>query len=542
MFRANLLQIPINVFLVLLSFLLINSNLFAGVTMPPMNNECSMAIGPIALNTPTPGTTTNSTMTAGTPNAGFCGTTHSTSDVWYTVIGTGNTMTASTCNNANYDTKISIFCDECNQLICITGNDDGIGCAGFTSQISWASSAGVEYLVMMHGFGTATGDFTLTITDDGMPSMNQVACPGGMVAICGDGNLDPGEECDDGNILDGDGCQANCMLPICGDGIVDPNEQCDDGNNIDGDGCEADCSLLPPSVETDADPYQLYSYFDLRNRESFIQVTNTDPAKQILHIQIFDVSNNCNENNFFDDYTINDTHVYNIRDIQTNDGDPSGVALPANAYGFVVVTAVMSEGGPSVTNAELIGNFRILDNTGYEYRTNSLGITEDEPVTIDEFTFNYNTKGNITHSDIVGININQNSSNGEVEVSPLDANTVFDIDIFNNNEVAFSCRDVAFACVDEDNPLLEQLLENESVNVARFEYGINNSLPHSKDGELLCPGNVIDEGIVRLLPISSSADVFTGYVGLNSGNDRGSMDSFWSANDILLNLMQLMNP
>jgi hypothetical protein len=56
-------------------------------------------------------------------------------------------------------------------------------------------------------------------------------------------------------------------------------------------------------------------------------------------------------------------------------------------------------------------------------------------------------------------------------------------------------------------------LENESVNVARFKYRINDAIPYSRSGELLCPDNVIDEGIVRLLPISSSADVFTGYVG-----------------------------
>ncbi len=29
----------------------------------------------------------------------------------------------------------------------------------------------------------------------------------------------------------------------CGDGIVDPGEQCDDGNLIDGDGCNSDCSI-----------------------------------------------------------------------------------------------------------------------------------------------------------------------------------------------------------------------------------------------------------------------------------------------------------
>ena len=43
---------------------------------------------------------------------------------------------------------------------------------------------------------------------------------------------------------------------------------------------------------------------------------------------------------FFDVYTPNDTHVYNMREILTNDGNPSGVVLPENAYGFVAVTQV----------------------------------------------------------------------------------------------------------------------------------------------------------------------------------------------------------
>jgi cysteine-rich repeat protein len=34
---------------------------------------------------------------------------------------------------------------------------------------------------------------------------------------------------------------------VCGDGVTDVCEECDDGNNIDGDGCEADCTLPPSS-------------------------------------------------------------------------------------------------------------------------------------------------------------------------------------------------------------------------------------------------------------------------------------------------------
>ena len=63
-------------------------------------------------------------------------------------------------------------------------------------------------------------------------------------ARCGDGITGPGEQCDDGNQADGDGCSATCQLPYCGDGAVNqPSEQCDDGNNLSGDGCSPTCQL-----------------------------------------------------------------------------------------------------------------------------------------------------------------------------------------------------------------------------------------------------------------------------------------------------------
>ncbi len=58
---------------------------------------------------------------------------------------------------------------------------------------------------------------------------------------CGNAVRDAGEQCDDGNLVDGDGCQAQCTAPRCGDAIVDAGEACDDGNDVDGDGCQATC-------------------------------------------------------------------------------------------------------------------------------------------------------------------------------------------------------------------------------------------------------------------------------------------------------------
>lgn len=66
--------------------------------------------------------------------------------------------------------------------------------------------------------------------------------PGGGGPLCGNGALDPGEACDDGNAIDTDACRANCERASCGDGVVWAGvETCDDHNTQDGDGCPANC-------------------------------------------------------------------------------------------------------------------------------------------------------------------------------------------------------------------------------------------------------------------------------------------------------------
>jgi fibro-slime domain-containing protein len=85
---------------------------------------------------------------------------------------------------------------------------------------------------------------------------------------CGNGKQEAGENCDNGtpplvasgtNGLfygDGSGCSKTCTrepncrpsgttqacTTSCGDGNIDPNEQCDDGNQANGDGCSSSCT------------------------------------------------------------------------------------------------------------------------------------------------------------------------------------------------------------------------------------------------------------------------------------------------------------
>ncbi|MBI4719242.1 MAG: proprotein convertase P-domain-containing protein [Planctomycetes bacterium] len=66
-------------------------------------------------------------------------------------------------------------------------------------------------------------------------------------AQCGNGNVEPGEECDDGNLVAGDGCGPLCNLEVCGNGTVDPGETCDDANTVACDGCH-NCAIETAAV------------------------------------------------------------------------------------------------------------------------------------------------------------------------------------------------------------------------------------------------------------------------------------------------------
>src|SRR5581483_560027 len=63
-------------------------------------------------------------------------------------------------------------------------------------------------------------------------------------ATCGNGVVDPGEECDDANGGNTDACTTTCHFNVCGDGFVRAGvEDCDDGNAADGDCCSSTCTF-----------------------------------------------------------------------------------------------------------------------------------------------------------------------------------------------------------------------------------------------------------------------------------------------------------
>ena len=142
---------------------------------PPPNDLCADAI-PIDVPSTTSGTTILATIDS---EFGLCGTAITSPGVWYVVEGTGTTMTAATCGGPfGYDTKISVYCGTCDDALCVAGNDDSCvgGASGLLSTVTWCSQSGATYLILVHGFGGATGAFDLILSEDGVPCTPDVAC------------------------------------------------------------------------------------------------------------------------------------------------------------------------------------------------------------------------------------------------------------------------------------------------------------------------------------------------------------------------------
>ena len=59
---------------------------------------------------------------------------------------------------------------------------------------------------------------------------------GGCKGGAPNGVCQAGEACDDGNTINGDGCDNNCSIPACGNGITDAGEECDLGTLDTADG------------------------------------------------------------------------------------------------------------------------------------------------------------------------------------------------------------------------------------------------------------------------------------------------------------------
>jgi hypothetical protein len=126
------------------------------------NDECSGAFA-IACGETFTGDTSGDTDSGG----------NASNDEFFSFTGNGTTqiVTVSTCNTAAYDTFLRVF-EDCTLTNEIAANDDGAGCSGFTSELSFVSDGTSTYYIMVEGFNAAaSGAFTLSVTcEDPLPN------------------------------------------------------------------------------------------------------------------------------------------------------------------------------------------------------------------------------------------------------------------------------------------------------------------------------------------------------------------------------------
>ncbi|MGB4846544.1 MAG: GEVED domain-containing protein [Saprospiraceae bacterium] len=127
-------------------------------TLVPINGDfCSLAI-----NLPCGASLTgNTTQALDDPEAFTCGTDISAPGIWYTFVGNGQNVIIATCTQYGYDTKLNAYSGTCSGLTCITGIDDYCNTG---SLISFPTTNGINYYILVQGWGGQVGSYTLTRT------------------------------------------------------------------------------------------------------------------------------------------------------------------------------------------------------------------------------------------------------------------------------------------------------------------------------------------------------------------------------------------
>jgi cysteine-rich repeat protein len=103
----------------------------------------------------------------------------------------------------------------------IDNSDSALGASGTTYPTGMWPNRGLtfeEYVTLSADMMTLSMHLEIDETVD--PNLDQIRVVTMCEPFCGDGILDEGEECDDGNNVDGDGCSATCTVEDEGDGCT----------------------------------------------------------------------------------------------------------------------------------------------------------------------------------------------------------------------------------------------------------------------------------------------------------------------------------
>lgn len=102
------------------------------------------------------------------------------SDVFYQYVPTeSGTVTVSTCGSVNFDSRLAAFTGPCEAPSWVACNDDGAGCHGGSSVMSFQAYAGVGYIIVLgnNGDPSQVGSGVMNISVVPLPGTCELAQP-----------------------------------------------------------------------------------------------------------------------------------------------------------------------------------------------------------------------------------------------------------------------------------------------------------------------------------------------------------------------------
>lgn len=186
-------------------------------TLPLPNDNCAGA-QTITCGQTVTGNTAGAASDSGLGSCGSGGTPGN--GIWYKLVGNGAQATVSLCGSS-YDTKLHVYSGSCGSLVCVGSNDDF---CGSQSQVVFNATVGTDYYILVSGFGSATGAFTMSISCICGPALgapwtvtNIGASNGGAIDNVCDGTIDI--KATNYGSLTSD-VQTFAWQTMCGDGFI----------------------------------------------------------------------------------------------------------------------------------------------------------------------------------------------------------------------------------------------------------------------------------------------------------------------------------
>lgn len=187
------------------------------ITVSCIANDACADAESVTLPAVIQGATINASLDAGLP---ACGSAIDSPGVWYTVTGTGDLLSASLCGGASYNSRISVFEGSCGNFTCVADANDT---CGNRESVSWCSTNGARYFILVHGVGGEEGTFSLNVGSISCDDNN--ACTGNGPGLTDQCNIDTCE-----NSINYDNTTICCTPADRSLTLIDDNNPCTNGS------------------------------------------------------------------------------------------------------------------------------------------------------------------------------------------------------------------------------------------------------------------------------------------------------------------------